>query len=62
MKKIVDYIIKSRSESFCAKPKIEDRDKVEIATERSTKGPSTRHDNINNINNKHLRMPFFFLS
>jgi hypothetical protein len=33
MQKKVDYIIKSRSESYCAKPReIEDRDEVEVAT------------------------------
>jgi hypothetical protein len=31
MLKIVDYIIKSRSEFFCAEPEIEDRDEVEVA-------------------------------
>jgi hypothetical protein len=38
-KKIVDYIIKSRNESFCASPEIEDRDEIEVgdwATHKKT--------------------------
>ncbi|KAH0813291.1 hypothetical protein GEV33_009500 [Tenebrio molitor] len=38
-KKIGDYIIKSRSESFCASPEIEDRDEIEVgewATHKKT--------------------------
>jgi hypothetical protein len=40
--KIVDYFMKSRSESFCAKPR--DRDEVEVATGRSIKTPSIQNE------------------
>jgi hypothetical protein len=42
IKVIVDYIIKSRSESFCAKPR--QRLKSRSVTGRSTKRPFTLND------------------
>jgi hypothetical protein len=40
----IEYSVKSRSESFCAKPRDEDRDEVEFATGRSTKRPTFQID------------------
>jgi hypothetical protein len=36
---IIDYIVKSRSEFFCAKPEIEDRDEVEAKHKRPSNNP-----------------------
>jgi hypothetical protein len=66
MQKKVHYIIKSRSESYCVKPRdIEDRDEVEVelGSGRSTKRPSALNDIIYyyNVSTLQLKVTLFEL-